>query len=141
MDAVHPGGLGGTYGGNPVACAAALGRHRPPCASTTCRRAPARLGAPCAPGSTPCSRATPGIGDVRGRGAMQAIELVHPGTTRPDAARTGRAPACHRAGVVTLGAGTYGNVIRLLPPLVIPEPLLAEGLDVLADALAANPPT
>jgi 4-aminobutyrate aminotransferase/(S)-3-amino-2-methylpropionate transaminase len=75
------------------------------------------------------------VGDVRGRGAMQAVELVRPGTNEPDAAAAGAiATACHQAGVVVLTCGTWGNVIRLLPPLVIDEALLAEGLSVLTDA-------
>ena len=77
------------------------------------------------------------IGDVRGRGAMCAFELVQPGTTRPDARRPpgAIARACHTAGVVVLTCGTFGNVVRLLPPLVIGEDLLVEGLDVLTDAV------
>jgi 4-aminobutyrate aminotransferase/(S)-3-amino-2-methylpropionate transaminase len=69
---------------------------------------------------------------------MVAIELVRPGTSEPDAATTAAvSAACHRAGVVTLTCGTYGNVLRLLPPLVMPENLLREGLDVLGAALVA----
>src|SRR6185437_6301974 len=80
MDAVHPGGLGGTYGGNPIACAAALG-------------------------------------DVRGRGAMLAVELVRPGGIEPDpAAAAAVARACHQAGLLVLTCGTFGNVLRFLPP-------------------------
>ncbi|GMA85555.1 hypothetical protein GCM10025868_08050 [Angustibacter aerolatus] len=79
----------------------------------------------------------PQIGEVRGRGAMVAIEVVQPGTTEPDAAEAARiSAACHAAGVVTLTCGTYGNVLRLLPPLVIGEDLLTEALDVLAEAVA-----
>jgi 4-aminobutyrate aminotransferase/(S)-3-amino-2-methylpropionate transaminase len=141
MDSVHPGGLGGTYGGNPVACAAALAAMATIDELDLVASAD-RLGGLMRSELEAIAAHDPGVGDVRGRGAMQAIELVHPGTTEPDAART-RAVlgACHRAGVVTLGAGTYGNVIRLLPPLVIPEGLLAEGLEVLATALADNPPS
>ncbi|MCU1453036.1 MAG: gabT [Acidimicrobiales bacterium] len=139
MQAVHPGGLGGTYGGNPVACAAALATIETmeqldlvAAAESLGKELRGRLDA--------LADGDPGIGDVRGRGLMQAIELVHPGTIEPDAARTRAVlSACHRAGVVTLGAGTYGNVIRFLPPLVMPEHLLAEGLDVVAESLAANP--
>jgi 4-aminobutyrate aminotransferase/(S)-3-amino-2-methylpropionate transaminase len=70
---------------------------------------------------------------------MLAIELVEPGTTTPDAALAGRiSAACHRAGVLTLTCGTYGNVLRFLPPLVIPEPLLEEALDVLEEAALAE---
>lgn len=80
-----------------------------------------------------------GIGDVRGRGLMQAIELVQPGTKEPDPERVRAViAACHAQGVVTLSAGTFGNVIRFLPPLVIGEKLLHEGLDVVAEALATT---
>ena len=78
----------------------------------------------------------PAVGDVRGRGAMTAIELVHPGGTEPDPARTAAVnAACHAAGLVTLTCGTYGNVLRFLPPLVTPEHLITEGLDILEQAL------
>ncbi len=79
------------------------------------------------------------IGDVRGRGAMVAVELVRPGTREPDAATTAAvAKACHAEGVVVLTCGTFGNVLRLLPPLVMPEPLLEEALTVLDTALAVT---
>jgi len=76
---------------------------------------------------------------VRGRGAMMAIELVRPGTLQP-APELAKAVAaqCHSRGVLILVCGTFGNVIRLLPPLVIGEELLAEGLDILADALRSQ---
>jgi 4-aminobutyrate aminotransferase/(S)-3-amino-2-methylpropionate transaminase len=81
---------------------------------------------------------SPAIGEVRGRGAMVAVEVVRPGGTEPDAAKAAAvSAACHRAGVVTLTCGTHGNVLRLLPPLVMPEPLLSEALDVLAEAFLA----
>jgi 4-aminobutyrate aminotransferase/(S)-3-amino-2-methylpropionate transaminase len=80
-----------------------------------------------------------GVGDVRGRGLMQAVELVRPGTLEPDAERVRKVLArTHAQGVVTLSAGTYGNVLRFLPPLVIGEDLLHEGLDVVAEALVAT---
>ncbi|GAA0642440.1 4-aminobutyrate--2-oxoglutarate transaminase [Kutzneria viridogrisea] len=134
MDAVHGGGLGGTYGGNPIACAAALAtievmREQDLCAKAAEieRIALARL--------RDLAGRFPVIGEVRGRGAMIAVELVRPGTTEPDADLTARiAKACHARGVVVLTAGTYGNVLRLLPPLVIPHAVLTEGLDVLAAA-------
>jgi 4-aminobutyrate aminotransferase/(S)-3-amino-2-methylpropionate transaminase len=131
MDAVHPGGLGGTYGGNPLACAAALG------AMETMREqdlpAVARaIGDTMLPRLRALQERTPAIGDVRGRGAMVAVELVLPGTTEPDPALTAQvARLCHAEGVVVLTAGTYGNVLRFLPPLVIGQDLLAEALDVL----------
>jgi 4-aminobutyrate aminotransferase/(S)-3-amino-2-methylpropionate transaminase len=81
--------------------------------------------------------AYPAVGDVRGRGAMMAMEIVRPGTMEPDPDATRRiAQACHRAGVVVLTCGSYGNVIRLLPPLTIDDSLLTDGLDVLAGATA-----
>jgi 4-aminobutyrate aminotransferase/(S)-3-amino-2-methylpropionate transaminase len=81
------------------------------------------------------------IGDIRGRGAMIAIELVKPGTNEPNPALTQAiAKACHAQGVVVLTAGTYGNVLRFLPPLVIPLHLLAEGLDVIEGAVDSLAP-
>ena len=136
MDAVHPGGLGGTYGGNPVACAAALG------AIATMREeylagAARAIGERMLPRLRTLAERHPEIGDVRGRGAMIALELVRPGTTEPDAAFAGAvAKACHAQGVVVLTAGSYGNVLRFLPPLVIGHDLLDEALDVLEAAFA-----
>ena len=136
MDAVHPGGLGGTYGGNPVACAAALG------AIATMREedlagAARAIGERMLPRLRTLAERHPEIGDVRGRGAMIALELVRPGTTEPDAALAGAvAKACHAQGVVVLTAGSYGNVLRFLPPLVIGHDLLDEALDVLEAAFA-----
>jgi 4-aminobutyrate aminotransferase/(S)-3-amino-2-methylpropionate transaminase len=135
MDAVHPGGLGGTYGGNPVACAAALG------AIATMRELDL-AGAAQAIETTMMQRLSAMqarhsvIGDIRGRGAMIAMELVMPGTSEPNPALAGAiAKACHAQGVVVLTAGTYGNVLRFLPPLVIPQDLLSEGLDVIEHAV------
>jgi 4-aminobutyrate aminotransferase/(S)-3-amino-2-methylpropionate transaminase len=138
MDSVHAGGLGGTYGGNPVACAAALAtidllEHGGLIADAQ------KLGAALRTRLDAMKSRDRGIGDVRGRGLMQAIELVQPGTTTPDPDRVRAViAACHAQGVVTLSAGTYGNVIRFLPPLVISEKLLHEGLDVVAEALATT---
>jgi 4-aminobutyrate aminotransferase/(S)-3-amino-2-methylpropionate transaminase len=138
MDGVHPSGLGGTYGGNPVACAAALASidamERQGLAG-----AARRIGGVLASTLGRLAASLPGIGEVRGRGAMMAVELVVPGTTDPDAAAARRiVDACHQAGVVVLTCGSYGNVIRLLPPLIIDDQLLAEGLDVLATAITAE---
>ena len=138
MDAVHGGGLGGTYGGNPVACAAALAAISAMAQDDLPTRAQA-IGDLMLSRLHSLAAEHPQIGDVRGRGAMVAIELVRPGTIEPDAAEAARiSAACHRAGVVTLTCGTYGNVLRLLPPLVIDDALLREALDVLADAVAAR---
>ena len=137
MNAVHEGGLGGTYGGNPVAAAAALATIR----TMRDRDLPARARAI---GETVSARlkALAGevsiIGDVRGRGAMQAIELVNPGTTEPNAAAAKAiVNYCNQQGVIALACGTFGNVIRLLPPLVITDAQLEDGLNVLADAVHA----
>jgi 4-aminobutyrate aminotransferase/(S)-3-amino-2-methylpropionate transaminase len=137
MDAVHPGGLGGTYGGNPVACAAALAAIETMRAQDLAGAA-RRIGEVMLPRLRALQQRTPAIGDVRGRGAMIAVEIVRPGTTEPDPALTAQvARACHAQGVVVLTAGTYGNVLRFLPPLVIGQHLLTEALDVLDTAFAS----
>jgi 4-aminobutyrate aminotransferase/(S)-3-amino-2-methylpropionate transaminase len=137
-DAVHAGGLGGTFGGNPLACAAALAAIATIDADGLLERATA-IGATMTGRLQELQRGDPRIGDVRGRGAMIAIELVDPATGAPDAAVTGRiAAACHAAGLLVLTAGTYGNVLRFLPPLVIGDDLLHDGLDVLAKAMASG---
>ncbi len=136
MDAVHVGGLGGTYGGNPVACAAGLA------AIETMREldlagAARTIGAVMLPALRDLAERHPVIGEVRGRGAMIAVEIVKPGTTEPDAATaTAVSKACHEAGLLTLTCGTYGNILRFLPPLVMPEDTLRAGLAILADAFA-----
>jgi 4-aminobutyrate aminotransferase / (S)-3-amino-2-methylpropionate transaminase / 5-aminovalerate transaminase len=135
MDAPHVSGLGGTYGGNPVACAAALATIETIEADGLVQRAAAietlmkdRLHQLQADDDR--------IGDVRGRGAMIAVELVKPGGLEPDADLTkALCAAAHAQGVIVLSCGTYGNVLRFLPPLAISDELLNEGLDVLAVAL------
>jgi 4-aminobutyrate aminotransferase/(S)-3-amino-2-methylpropionate transaminase len=137
MDAVHPGGLGGTFGGNPVACAAALGSIET-MAKEDLAAAARRIGDIMLPRLRRLAETAPAIGDVRGRGAMVAIELVRPGTLEPDPALAAQiAKSCHNAGLLVLTCGTFGNVLRFLPPLVIGEALLSEGLSVLEDAFAA----
>jgi 4-aminobutyrate aminotransferase/(S)-3-amino-2-methylpropionate transaminase len=136
MDAPHVGGLGGTYGGNPLACAAALAAIETIEADGLVGRA-REVGATLLDRLRGLQAADDRIGDVRGRGAMVAMELVRPGTTEPDGALAARiAAACHAAGVVVLTCGTWGNVFRFLPPLTIPDALLADGLDVLEQVLA-----
>jgi len=138
MDAPHVGGLGGTYGGNPVACAAALGAIETMRALDLRARA-RRIGELMLTRLGELAARHPVIGDVRGRGAMVAIELVRPGTKEPNPVATqATARACHAEGLLVLTAGTYGNVLRFLPPLVIPEHLLVEGLDIVDKALAAR---
>ncbi|GAA5160620.1 4-aminobutyrate--2-oxoglutarate transaminase [Amycolatopsis dongchuanensis] len=133
MDAAHAGGLGGTYGGNPIACAAALATIETIEAEGLVERAREierlmkdRLSA--------LRERDDRIGDIRGRGAMIAVELVRAGTTEPDPelARS-VAAAAHARGVIVLTCGTYGNVLRFLPPLSISDELLHDALDVLAE--------
>ncbi|MFD0902962.1 4-aminobutyrate--2-oxoglutarate transaminase [Actinomadura sediminis] len=136
MDAVHAGGLGGTYGGNPLACEAALAVLEEIEEHDLAGRARG-IGAVMLPRLRALAERLPAIGDVRGRGAMIAIELVRPGTKDPDPALTAEvARRCHARGLLVLTAGTYGNVLRFLPPLVIPGHLLEEGLDILEEALS-----
>ncbi|MGF7122825.1 4-aminobutyrate--2-oxoglutarate transaminase [Rhodococcus sp. TAF43] len=138
LDKVHAGGLGGTYGGNPIACAAALAaidtmreldlparaRHIEEVVTTRLRKLAEEI---------------PAIGEVRGRGAMLAMEFVVPGTTEPDAELTRKVVAyALEQGVILLTCGTYGNVVRLLPPLVIGDDLLTDALDVIEDAVRAS---
>ncbi len=138
MDSVHGGGLGGTYGGNPVACAAALGAMEAMEAHDL-RAAARRLGEIMAHRLEALAKAHPCLGDVRGRGAMRAVEIVGVDGHTPDADRTGRISAyCHSQGVVTLTCGTYGNVLRFLPPLSMPDHLLEEALDVLGEAVEST---
>jgi len=137
MESVHGGGLGGTYGGNPVACAAALGSIETMKAENLVEAA-RRIEAVMKPRLVAIAERTGIVGDVRGRGAMLAVELVEPGTKTPNAKATSAiAAACHAEGLVTLTAGTFGNVLRFLPPLVIGEDLLAEGLDILDASFSA----
>jgi 4-aminobutyrate aminotransferase/(S)-3-amino-2-methylpropionate transaminase len=137
MDAVHPGGLGGTFGGNPVACAAALGAIET-MAKEDLPAAARRIGDIMLPRLHAIAESNPVIADVRGRGAMLAVELVKPGGIEPDAAAAAKvASACHQAGLLVLTCGTFGNVLRFLPPMVIGEPLLNEGLSILEEAFAS----
>jgi len=136
MDAVHVSGLGGTYGGSPVACAAALGAIATIEEEGLVERARS-LGETMRSALLGMQAKYPIIGDVRGRGAMQAIELVKPGSKDPNPeALTTVIKHCQSKGVLILSAGTYGNVIRLLPPLVMPEHLLKEALEILDEAIA-----
>ena len=137
MDAPHVSGLGGTYGGNPVACAAALATietieldgllDRAKQIERLMRDTLHRMQAD-----------DDRIGDVRGRGAMIAVELVKSGTAEPDPELTKTLCArAHAQGVLVLSCGTYGNILRFLPPLSISDELLDEGLGVLAEILAS----
>ncbi|MFN2542981.1 MAG: 4-aminobutyrate--2-oxoglutarate transaminase [Actinomycetota bacterium] len=137
MDEVHVGGLGGTFGGNPVACAAALAALDVMERDGLVERA-ARVGDVMRDRLREMAERHEVIGEVRGRGAMMAVELVEDRTTKEPAGKIASRliEECYREGVIVLKAGTYDNVIRLLPPLSIEEPLLEEGLDVLDKAIA-----
>jgi 4-aminobutyrate aminotransferase/(S)-3-amino-2-methylpropionate transaminase len=135
MDAVHEGGLGGTYGGNPVAAAAALAAIEVMRRDDLAGRA-RTIGAIARTRLDALALETPSIGEVRGRGAMIGIEFVEPGTTVPHAAAVKQViAACAAQGVLVISCGTFGNVIRLLPPLSISEALLDDGLSVLESAI------
>ena len=139
MDAVHPGGLGGTYGGNPVAAAASLAVLDKIEREGLLARSRA-LGATIMTRLETLASTYDIVGDVRGRGAMCALELVSDRATKdPLEADSMNAIArrCLEQGVLVLTAGTYGNVVRLLPPITIDDALLDEGLDVLDDAIGS----
>ena len=137
MDSVHGGGLGGTYGGNPVACAAALGAIETMRSDDLCGRAH-EVEAIFRPRLSLLQEKYPVIADIRGRGAMLAVELTAgQGDLTPNPTATAAINKyCHSQGLVTLTAGTFGNVFRFLPPLVSPDHLLEEGLDIIEDAFA-----
>ncbi len=138
MDSVHVGGLGGTYGGNPVACAAALGAIEEMRRHDLAGRA-REIGAIVHERLAGIAAEHPVVGDIRGRGAMMAVEITEPGTTLPDPVRTAAISAyCHSRGVVTLTCGTWGNVFRFLPPLAISDGLLHEAFDVVSEAFRAT---
>ena len=137
MDSVHASGLGGTYGGNPIACAAALGAMETIEEENLVARAK-HIGEILGSSLRELAKKYPVIGEVRGRGAMQAIELVEPGTKNPNtAAMSAVVKYCQSQGVLVLTAGTYSNVVRFLPPLVITDELLKDALSVLDDAFAS----
>ena len=137
MDSVHASGLGGTYGGNPIACAAALGAMETMEEENLVARA-RHIGEILGSSLRELAKKYPVIGEVRGRGAMQAIELVEPGTKNPNtAAMNAVVKYCQSQGVLVLTAGTYSNVVRFLPPLVITDELLKDALSVLDDAFAS----
>jgi len=135
MDAVHEGGLGGTYGGNPVTAVAALASINFMKDRNLLGRA-VELEGIIKTFLTDLAKDVTIIGDIRGRGAMVAMELVEAGTTTPNAAAAKAiVKYCNDRGVVALACGTYGNVIRLLPPLVITDAQILDGLGVIADAV------
>jgi 4-aminobutyrate aminotransferase / (S)-3-amino-2-methylpropionate transaminase / 5-aminovalerate transaminase len=136
MDAPGLGGLGGTYGGNPLACAAALAVIE----TMERENLPARaekIGAKFEARAREWKKRWPLIGDVRGLGAMRALELVRPGTNREPAKEETEQVLryCLEHGLILISAGTYGNVVRLLMPLVTTDEQFDEGLNVLEGAL------
>lgn len=138
MDSSHAGGLGGTYAGSPIPCAAALATIETYETENLTGRA-REIGAIIEQFFTELQKSDDRIGEVRGRGAMMAVEFVEPGSKKPAAALTSAIQKhAGEQGVVLLTCGTYGNVVRFLPPLSISDELLREGLTVVADALTAN---
>jgi 4-aminobutyrate aminotransferase len=136
MDAAHAGGLGGTYGGNPISIAAAHAVLDVVEAEGLCARA-AAVGDKMRTRLLALAKELPCIGDVRGLGAMVAFELVKDPKTREADAELTAAILTHAEtrGLILLSCGTRLNVVRLLAPLTIPDAVLSEGLDILADAV------
>jgi 4-aminobutyrate aminotransferase / (S)-3-amino-2-methylpropionate transaminase / 5-aminovalerate transaminase len=130
MDSVPPGGLGGTFGGNPLACVAAVEVLREVRTESFSSRA-AELGRRMRARLEAIAARSESIGDVRGLGPMLALELAEP---TPDLAKAVTTSARER-GLVLLSCGIYGNVIRILVPLSIDDALLERGLDLLEEAL------
>lgn len=137
MDSPAVGGLGGTFGGNPVACAAALEIFRSVDSLDLANRSE-HIGELFAAKTRNWPHRFPLIGDIRGLGAMRAIELVKDRISKEPAPDETRAVlnACHRLGLIIISAGTFGNVIRMLVPLIATDAQIGEGLSVLEEALA-----
>ena len=136
MDSPGPGGLGGTFGGNPVACAAAL-EILDAVDTLNLPERSANIGRIFESITHDWPARFPLIGEMRGLGAMRAIELVKDRRTKEPASDETRAilAACHRRGLIIISAGTFGNVIRMLAPLIATEAQMVEGLRVLEEAL------
>jgi len=136
MDAPGPGGLGGTFAGNPLSCAAALAVLDLFEKEDLNARAN-KLGERFQKRARAWQKQWPMIGDVRGLGAMQALELVQSQDKREPASEETKqiTQYCYEHGVITISAGSYGNVIRLLMPLVITDDQMNEALDILEGAL------
>ena len=137
MDSAQPGGLGGTFGGNPVSAAAAIAVFEQIEKHNLLAEA-VRIENALKPALVELQKKYPTIGDVRGIGAMIAIELVQPGTQEPNAAAVSAVSAfAAQKGVLLLTAGTYGNVLRFLPSLAISNELIAEAVGVIDEAFAS----
>jgi 4-aminobutyrate aminotransferase-like enzyme len=136
MDAVAPGGLGGTFGGNPLACAAALA-ILDEVASERFRARAEAVGMRLRKRLDAIAERVDAVGEVRGLGPMLALELVRDRATRepaPDVA-TGTVASARERGLVLLSCGLYGNVVRILVPLVASDEELDRGCDRLEEAL------
>ncbi len=137
MDAPGIGGLGGTFSGNPAACEAALAVLEIIESENRCARAD-QLGDRFRKRAAEWQKRWELIGEVRGLGAMQALELVRNRTPREPADQETKeiAQYCYEHGLITITAGSYGNIIRVLVPLVITDDQMEEALDVLESAIA-----
>jgi 4-aminobutyrate aminotransferase/(S)-3-amino-2-methylpropionate transaminase len=137
MDASHVGGLGGTFGGNPVSVAAAIAVFEQ-IEQNDLLAVGARIGKTLTEALKLLQKKYPLIGDIRGLGAMIAIELVKPGTHEPNAEAVAKIiEFSAQRGVLILSAGTYGNVVRFLPSLAISDELLLDAVSVIEEALAS----
>lgn len=138
MDSIHAGGLGGTYTGNPVACVAAEAAIEWMKDANALELAQ-QIESIFFDKLSELKAAHPVIGELRGKGAMIALEFVHPETSKPFPELTATiAKQCHERGVVVLTTGTYANVMRFLPPLSIPVPVLQEALSVIREVIEKN---
>lgn len=137
MDAAHPGGLGGTYGGNPLGIAAANAVLDVIEEEDLCARAN-ELGGRLKQRLEAIRSVTPEIAEIRGPGFMVAMELSHPTTHAPDAGLTTRIRLeAQKRGLILLTCGVYGNVIRFLAPITMPDAIFAEAMDILEASVAA----
>ena len=137
MDAAHPGGLGGTYGGNPLGIAAANAVLDVIEEEDLCARAN-ELGGRLKQRLEAIRSVTPEIVDIRGPGFMVAVEFANATTHEPDAGLTGRVRMeALKRGLILLTCGVYGNVIRFLAPITIPDAHFAEAMDILEESVAA----
>lgn len=137
MDASHPGGLGGTFGGNPVSCAAVISVFDEVDKRDLLGHA-RRVESTMKPALEALQAKHPALADVRGMGAMLAIEFMDPHTQKPapEIAKAVQTHALH-AGVLILTAGTFGNVLRFLPPVIITDEEILDAVSVIDDALSA----
>ncbi|GEM92790.1 hypothetical protein RSP03_18570 [Cereibacter sphaeroides] len=137
MDAAHPGGLGGTYGGNPLGIAAAHAVLDVIEEENLCARA-TELGSRLKQKLAEIRATAPEIADIRGPGFMVGAEFADPGSKAPDAGFTNRVrEEALKRGLILLTCGVHGNVIRFLAPITIPEPHFAEALEILEASVAA----